>query len=75
MRQKQPRLVVTFSTTTAALQWERRCKELGVPGRLIPVPVTITADCGLAWSMPPEEAPRLEELAGLDRAGCCELML
>lgn len=49
MRAKRPTLVITFPTTTAALSWERHCMEKNIPGWLIPVPVTITADCGLAW--------------------------
>ena len=72
---KKPTLVVTFPTTTAALAWERRCQALGIPGRIIPVPVTITADCGLAWAMPPADRGRLEEVWELSRSDCLELML
>lgn len=54
MREKQLRLVVTFSTATAAMEMERYCLANGIPGRLIPTPRQITADCGLAWSAPPE---------------------
>lgn len=75
MRAKKPTLVITFPTTTAALQWERRCQTLQIPGRIIPVPVTITADCGLAWAMPPGDRGRLEEVAELPRSGCLEMEL
>ena len=54
MREKRLRLVVTFSTTTAAMEMERYCLANGIPGRLIPTPRQITADCGLAWCAPPE---------------------
>ncbi len=54
MREKKPRLVVAFSTATAAMELERYCLANGIPGRLIPTPRQITADCGLAWSAPPE---------------------
>ena len=54
MREKQLRLIVTFSTATAAIAMERYCIENGIPGRLIPTPRQITADCGLAWSAQPE---------------------
>lgn len=66
MREKQLRLVVTFSTTTAAMEMERYCLANGIPGRLIPTPRQITADCGLAWSAPPraEDAVRQAALAG-----------
>ncbi len=49
MIRKQERLVITFYTTTAAMAMERICKEKGADGRLIPVPGSISADCGLAW--------------------------
>ena len=49
MIKKQEKLVVTFFTTTDAMAAERLCKEQGLPGRMIPVPGVITADCGLAW--------------------------
>lgn len=46
---KTERLVITFHTTTEAMAMERLCKDLGAPGRLIPVPRQISAGCGLAW--------------------------
>ena len=42
MRKKVITTVVTFSTTTAAMKME-------FPGRLIPIPSEISAQCGLAW--------------------------
>lgn len=42
-------LVATFPTTTAAITMERLCGQLGLPGRLIPVPRSISASCGMAW--------------------------
>ena len=47
MRAKEERCVVTFRTTTGAMAMECSCKAAGVPGRLIPVPRTITAGCGM----------------------------
>lgn len=75
MRVKKPTLVITFPTTTAALQWERVCQEQNIPGRIIPVPVTITADCGLAWAMPPQAKDRLEEISTLSYSDCIQLEL
>ena len=43
------KLVITFYTTTAAMAMEKLCREEGAEGRLIPVPGSISADCGLAW--------------------------
>lgn len=55
MIKKENKLVITFRTTTMAMAMERCCKEQGIPGRLIPVPTSISAGCGLAWCTKPEE--------------------
>ena len=62
MRQREERCIVTFRTTTGAMAMEQICKEQGVAGRLIPVPRTITAGCGMCWSAPMEERQTIEEL-------------
>ena len=49
MKKKQPVVIITFSTTTQAMKMEKYCIENKIAGRLIPVPTTITAGCGLAW--------------------------
>ena len=49
MRPKTQKLVITFHTTAAAMAMEKLCHEQGLPGRLIPVPRELTADCGMAW--------------------------
>ena len=54
--------MVTFRTTTGAMAMEQSCKAAGVPGRLIPVPRTITAGCGMCWSAPPDAREAVEEL-------------
>ena len=66
MRQKGEKCIVTFRTTTGAMAMERACKESGVPGRLIPVPRTITAGCGTCWAAPMEAREAVEELV-MDR--------
>ena len=66
MRTKEERCVVTFRTTTGAMAMERSCKAAGVPGRLIPVPRTITAGCGMCWAAPKEAREAVEELV-MDR--------
>ena len=60
MREKQLRFIVTFPTTTGAMEMERLCRQEEIPGRLIPVPRTITAGCGMCWSAPPEEREWIE---------------
>ena len=52
MRKKELKLVVTFHTTADAMAMEKVCGEKMVPGRLIPVPRSISAGCGLSWCAP-----------------------
>ena len=59
MRKKETRCVITFSTTTDAMGMEQFCGRNGLPGRLIPVPREISADCGLAWKAPVEAQEQL----------------
>lgn len=49
MIKKTENLVITFFTTTDAMAMERICKLEKAAGRIIPVPGSISADCGLAW--------------------------
>ena len=72
MRQKQLRLVVSFHTTAEAMATEAACRRLGLEGKLISVPRSVTSDCGLAWSAPPELEARLREVlaeGGVEPAG------
>lgn len=62
MIRKTDKLIVTFFTTTDAMAMERLCREKRVPGRIIPVPGAISANCGLAWCTVPEEEQPLREL-------------
>lgn len=52
MAQKELYAVVTFHTTTGAMQMETVAKANGAAGRLIPVPRVISAGCGLSWREP-----------------------
>lgn len=62
-RQRQQYLVVTFSSTAAALQWEQEARKAGFGGRLIPIPETLSAGCGLAWRDAPAQEMPLRALA------------
>ena len=62
MREKKERLVVTFHTTAAAMEMEKLCGSCGVDGRLIPVPRSLTADCGIAWRCEVESREKIEAL-------------
>ena len=55
MREKHPFIVLSFQTTVAAMEWEKRCMETGIPGRLIPLPREISAGSGVALGMGAEE--------------------
>lgn len=67
MRKKEEKFVVTFHTTTDAMGMEKYCKQENVPGRIIPVPKSISAGCGLAWCA--EVNQEAEILAALSGAG------
>lgn len=70
-------IVVAFDSTHEALTCEQMCKEQDIPGRLIPTPVEIKVDCGLAWAMLPTEKEVFEiKIAGnLKVVGIYELDL
>ena len=55
MRVKRSYIVLSFRTTLEAMEWEKQCNARHVPGRLIPLPREISAGCGLAWRMLPED--------------------
>lgn len=59
MREKEEKGIIIFSSTTAALAAEQMAKQLGLSGRLIPTPVSVTASCGLAWMV---EREQLDEI-------------
>lgn len=59
----EERAVFTFPTTTDAMHMEYLCGRMNLPGRMIPVPTSISAGCGLAWSAPPEARERTEAAA------------
>ena len=62
MIRKTEKLVITFSTTTDAMAMEHLCKKNRADGRIIPVPGSISADCGLAWCAKVESEEALRSL-------------
>lgn len=66
MLQKKKWLLVTFYTTAGVMAMERACGESGLPGRIVPVPRSITADCGLAWRCELALRKQVEALADPD---------
>ena len=78
MREKKRWLIITFHTTAAAIAMEKLCRAKGLPGRLIPVPRELTADCGMAWRAEIDKRAALEALAageGLEVEGFYEMTL
>ena len=59
MRKKEKKLVVTFHTTADAMAMEKACREHNAPGRLIPVPRSISAGFGMAWCAALEDRDRI----------------
>jgi len=77
-KMEEKRLIVTFGTTAGAMAMEKACREEGVPGRLIPIPRSITAGCGMCYMAPPDARPAVEELMirrRLQTEGLYELLL
>ena len=62
MRKKQKKVVFAFASTAIAMKMEKTMKEVGAPGRLIPVPKEITAGCGLSYIVEPEEKEQVEAI-------------
>lgn len=78
MRKKELRVILTFPTTTDAMAMESYAMSHGVPGRLIPVPTTISAGCGMCWSAPPDARAQVEDAAkaaALRTEGIFELVI
>ena len=78
MRKKELKLVVTFHTTADAMAMEKVCGEHRVPGRLIPVPRSISAGCGLGWCAPAEAGEKVLEIMaekGIEQEALHECMV
>ncbi len=65
VREKKEYVIFTFHTTAAAMAMEKLCIKRSIPGRLIPAPRSITADCGIAWAAPTDERGRIESEPGI----------
>ena len=69
MREKKLWLVITFHTTAAAIAMEKLCRAKGLPGRLIPVPRELTADCGMSWRAEVQDRAALAALTEAEVMG------
>ena len=78
MRKKELKLVVTFHTTADAMAMEKECKKVGAQGRMIPVPRSISAGCGLSWAAPLEAVEQIKHVMqekGIEREELHECMV
>lgn len=48
MIKHEDKILVAFNTTTAAMAMEKYCKKHDIEGRLIPLPKSISAGCGMS---------------------------
>lgn len=62
MINQEKRLIITFRCTTDAIAMEKSCKAIGAPGRLIPIPRSISASCGLSWCAGLNDLTTLEKI-------------
>lgn len=67
MMKPQLHRIVGFHTTADALAFQAACTKRKLPGRLMTIPREVSAGCGLAWRVPIEEAPYLDELIEEER--------
>lgn len=78
MRERKLYLVLSFSSTSRAMAFEKIAKAKGHKGRMIPLPGAISAGCGLAWRDDPTQEEGLKNMAleaGLEIEGIHRLML
>lgn len=55
--------IFTFHSTHFALKMEAACRKENIPGKLIPVPRSISSSCGIAFQGEIEDREQIEEIA------------
>lgn len=58
----EKKLMVVFPTTTDAMHMQQAATMHSLPGRMVPLPGTIEAGCGLAWRTDLTQKERLMTL-------------
>lgn len=48
-KEKSKSIVITFHTTYDTMNLQNHFQEAAIAGRLIPVPRSLSASCGIAW--------------------------
>lgn len=64
MLQRTKHIVVTFEHTTAAMAFEKKAMEVGLKGRIIPLPSELGAGCGLCYAAKTGQYEKLDKLLG-----------
>lgn len=78
MREKTDYTIITFGDYHTAIAFECFCQKNEIPGRLIPLPASISAGCGMCWRMRPADAKAAEERireAGILTEGVFQIMM
>ena len=77
-RKKSEKVVFAFAGTAQAVYMGQCARKDNAPGRMIPLPREISAECGMAWCAPAEARGGLEQMAekyGVEVEGVYELLL
>ncbi len=77
-RKKSKKVVFAFAGTAQALYMEQCAGKDHAPGRMIPLPREISAECGMAWCAPVQARESLMQMAenyGVEVEGVYELLL
>lgn len=70
MKPRELQCIVVFDSTTEAMAFEQAAKEVGLSGRIIPIPTAISAGCGLSWKDSPDCVDSIKKLM-IDRGLIC----
>jgi ribosomal protein L7Ae-like RNA K-turn-binding protein len=54
--------LASFDTTSMAVLFERICRKEGIAAKIVPVPRSLSASCGLACEFPCDSEARVREL-------------
>ena len=62
MIKKEKKLVITFSMQDDVMAFNRFCKEHNIPGKVIHIPMTLTAGCGLSFETDLDKKNDIEKI-------------
>ena len=62
MLPKEKRIVITFKNTVEVMRMEETARRLHLSGRIIPIPGSVSAGCGLCFMARPEDEALLTDV-------------